>query len=120
MSAGADGGSREERLTTTTTLVVAAAMTMARTGAGVPHHWGLGFHILSTPVPVRYRPPMNVHKYTWETNPDLWLEDYRLAYQTRGIDSDAFIIHNLPCTLPTQHEHAWGTFRPTILDVGRT
>jgi hypothetical protein len=54
------------------------------------------WHILSAPIPARYRPPTNVQKSIGETNPSLWLKDYRLAYQAGGADGDAFIIRNLP------------------------
>jgi hypothetical protein len=49
--------------------------------------------------PPRYRPPANITKYTRETNPGLWLEHYRLACRAGGVDSDYFIIHNLPLFL---------------------
>jgi hypothetical protein len=42
---------------------------------------------------------MNILKYYGKTNPRLWLEDYRLACQVGGADSDSFIIHNLPLFL---------------------
>jgi hypothetical protein len=29
-------------------------------------------------------------------NPELWLDDYHLAYQLGGADDDRFIIRNLP------------------------
>jgi hypothetical protein len=32
-------------------------------------------------------------------NPRLWLEDYWLTCQAGGVDSDSFIIHNLPLFL---------------------
>ena len=47
----------------------------------------------------RYRPLTNILKYSWETNPELWLEDYRLTCQAAGADSDSFIIRNLPLFL---------------------
>ena len=53
-------------------------------------------HILNATFPPRYRPPTNIPKYFGETNPGLWLEDYRLAYQAGGADNDDFIIRNLP------------------------
>ena len=31
-----------------------------------------------------------------ETNPELWLKDYRRACQAGGADSDNFVIRNLP------------------------
>ena len=51
--------------------------------------------IRNSRVPVWYRPPTKITKYGGETNPGLWLEDYRLACRTRGAESDEFIIRNL-------------------------
>ena len=48
--------------------------------------------ILGTPFPPRYRAPNNIAKYSGETNPSLWLEDYRLACLAGGADNDDFII----------------------------
>ena len=39
-------------------------------------------------------------------NPDLWLEDYRLACEAGGADSDYFIIRNLPLFL-TESARTW-------------
>jgi hypothetical protein len=47
----------------------------------------------------RYHSPTNIPKYSGETNPRLWLEDYRLACQAGDADSDYFIISNLPLFL---------------------
>ena len=58
-----------------------------------------GRHILNGIFLPRYRPPINIPKYYGETNPGLWLEDYRLACQAGGADSDNFIIGNLPLFL---------------------
>ena len=58
-----------------------------------------GRHILNAAFPPRYQPPTNVPKYSRETNPGLWLEDYRLAYQAGGANDDDFIIRNLPVFL---------------------
>ena len=55
--------------------------------------------ILNTAFPPRYRPPTNILKYSRETYPRLWLEDYRLACQADGADNDDFIIRNLPLFL---------------------
>jgi hypothetical protein len=45
-------------------------------------------------------PPTGKHsKVLRETNPGLWLEDYRLAYQAGGVDNNVFIIRNLPLHL---------------------
>ena len=41
----------------------------------------------------------NIPKYSREMNSGLWLEDYWLACQAGGADSDDFIIHNLPLFL---------------------
>ena len=58
-----------------------------------------GQHILNATFPPWYRPPTNILKYSKETNPGLWLEDYRLACQAGGADNDDFIIRNLPLFL---------------------
>jgi hypothetical protein len=42
---------------------------------------------------------MNIPKYSRKMNLGLWLEDYRLACQAGGADSDSFIIRNLPMFL---------------------
>ena len=49
-----------------------------------------GRHILNAAFLPRYRPPTNIPKYSRETNPGLWLKDYRLAYQAGGADNDDF------------------------------
>ena len=56
-------------------------------------------HILNAVFPPQYRPPTNIPKYFGETNPGLWLEDYRLACQAGGADNKNFIIRNLPLFL---------------------
>ena len=56
-------------------------------------------HILNAVFPPWYRPPTNIPKYSGETNPGLWLQDYQLACQAGGADSDDFIIRNLPLFL---------------------
>jgi len=43
----------------------------------------------------RFRQPANLTKYSGETNPELWLADYRLACQLGGTDDDLLIIRNL-------------------------
>ena len=65
----------------------------------LPGPQALGWHILNAAFPPRYRPPTNIPKYSRETNPGLWLEDYRLACQVGGADNDDFIIRNLPLFL---------------------
>jgi hypothetical protein len=55
--------------------------------------------IRNAAFPPWYRHPARISKYAGETNPGLWLEYYRLAYRADGVDSDYFIIHNLPLFL---------------------
>ena len=66
---------------------------------GLPRPQAFGQHILNTAFPPRYRPPTNIPKYSRETNPGLWLKDYRLGYQAGGADNDDFIIRNIPLFL---------------------
>ena len=47
----------------------------------------------------RFRQPTNLSKYSGETNPELWLADYRLACQLGGADDDLLVIRNLPLFL---------------------
>ena len=63
-------------------------------------------HILNAAFSPRYRPHTNIPKYAGETNPGLWLEDYRLACQAGGSNDDDFIIRNLPLFL-TNSARAW-------------
>jgi hypothetical protein len=49
--------------------------------------------------PTRFRTPTTITKYSGETRPELWLTDYRLAYQLGGTDDDNLIIRNLPLFL---------------------
>jgi len=55
--------------------------------------------IRSAHFPARFRQPANLSKYSGETNPELWLADYRLACQLGGADDDLLIIRNLPLFL---------------------
>ena len=45
-------------------------------------------------------------KYDGETNPNVWLEDYRLACRAGGAQDDFFIIKNLPLHL-ADSAHTW-------------
>ena len=65
----------------------------------LPRPQAFGRHILNAAFLPWYRPPTNVPKYSRETNPGLWLKDCQLAYQAGGVDSDYFIIRNLPLFL---------------------
>ena len=55
--------------------------------------------IHGAPFPQHFRPPANVVKYTGDTNPGVWLEDYRLACRAGGASDDRFIIQYLPICL---------------------
>jgi hypothetical protein len=55
--------------------------------------------IRRAPFPTRFRAPTTITKYSGETRPELWLVDYRLAYQLGGTDDDNLIIRNLPLFL---------------------
>jgi hypothetical protein len=55
--------------------------------------------IRRAPFPTRFRAPTTITKYSGETRPELWLADYRLAYQLGGTDDDNLIIRNLPLFL---------------------
>jgi hypothetical protein len=72
----------------------------------------------NTLFPTWFWQPANITKYFGETNPELWLDDYRLAYQLGDADDDRFIICNLPLFsadsvrawlehLPTRRVHNW-------------
>jgi hypothetical protein len=45
--------------------------------------------------PQRFRQPTSIEKYNGETNPRVWLNDYRLACQLGGATTDEVIIRNL-------------------------
>jgi len=49
--------------------------------------------------PARFQQPANLTKYSGETNPELWLADYRIACQLSRADDDMLIIRNLPLHL---------------------
>jgi hypothetical protein len=55
--------------------------------------------ICTASLPQRFRQPTTIEKYTGETDPRLWLNDYRLACQLGGTTTDAVIIRNLPLHL---------------------
>jgi hypothetical protein len=58
------------------------------------------------PFPTRFRAPTTITKYSGETRPELWLADYRVAYQLGGTDDDNLIIRNLPMFL-SDAARAW-------------
>jgi hypothetical protein len=62
--------------------------------------------IRRAPFPTRFRNLTTITKYSGETRPELWLAEYRLAYQLGGTDDDSLIIHNLPLFL-SDTARAW-------------
>jgi hypothetical protein len=52
--------------------------------------------IRAVAFPQRFRQPTTIVKYNRETDPHVWLNDYRLACQLGGATSDEVIIRNLP------------------------
>jgi hypothetical protein len=55
--------------------------------------------IRTASFPQHFRQPTSIDKYTWETDPRVWLNDYRLACQLGGATTDEVIIRNLPLHL---------------------
>jgi hypothetical protein len=55
--------------------------------------------IRMTSFPQRFRQPTSIDKYNGETDPRVWLNDYRLACQLGGDTTDEVIIRNLPLHL---------------------
>jgi hypothetical protein len=58
-----------------------------------------GRSIRDAKFPSRFRAPTNVPRYDGDTNPSIWLEDYRLACHAGGATDDLFVIKNLPLYL---------------------
>jgi hypothetical protein len=95
--------------------------------------------IHTAPFPPRFRQPTTLIKYSGETDPRLWLNDYRLACQLGGATDDAVIIRNLPLhlvdptrtwleRLPASPIHDWddlvrifvGNFQDTYVRPGNS
>jgi hypothetical protein len=55
--------------------------------------------IRAAAFPQRFGQPSTIIKYNGETDPRVWLNDYRLACQLGGATSDEVIIRNLPLHL---------------------
>jgi hypothetical protein len=53
------------------------------------------WEICTASFPQRFRQPTSIDKYTGETDPRVWLNDYRLACQLCGATTDKVIISNL-------------------------
>jgi hypothetical protein len=55
-----------------------------------------GRSIRDAKFPSHFRAPFNVPRYDGDTNPSVWLEDYRLACHAGGATDYLFVIINLP------------------------
>jgi hypothetical protein len=55
--------------------------------------------IRTASFPQRFRQPTSIDKYTGETEPRVWLNDYRLACQLGCATTDEVITLNLPLHL---------------------
>jgi hypothetical protein len=62
--------------------------------------------IRTTSFPQRFHQPTSIDKYTGETDPRVWLNDYHLACQLGGATTDEVIIRNLPLHL-TDSARTW-------------
>jgi hypothetical protein len=95
--------------------------------------------IRTATFPQRFRQPTMIVKYNGETDPRVWLNDYRLACQLGGATSDEVIIRNLPLYLadsartwlehlPASQIHNWddlvrtfmGNFQGTYVRPGNS
>jgi hypothetical protein len=95
--------------------------------------------IRTATFPQRFRQPTTIVKYNGETDPRVWLNDYRFACQLGGATSDEVIIHNLPLHLadsaqtwlehlPASQIHNWddlvrtfvGNFQGTYVRPGNS
>ena len=73
--------------------------------------WAFGRRIWRASFPQRFQPPTNIAKYTEETNPGIWLEDFWLVYRAGGVDDGLFFIQYLPICMG-EHVWAWLEFLP--------
>jgi hypothetical protein len=55
--------------------------------------------IRTASFPQRFRQPTSIDKYTRETGPRVWINDYCLACQLGRATTDEVIIRNLPLHL---------------------
>ena len=74
------------------------------------------------PFPAWIHTSLNIIKYSWDTNPAIWLEDFRLTYRADRADDDLFIIQYLLLYLaestrawlehlPADSIHSWADFK---------
>jgi hypothetical protein len=68
--------------------------------------------IRTASFPQRLRQPTSITKYNGETDPRVWLSDYRLACQRGGATTDEVIIRNLPLYL-ADSARTWLEHLPT-------
>jgi hypothetical protein len=84
--------------------------------------------IRTTSFPQCFGQPTSIDKYTRETDPPVWLNDYRLACQLGGATTDEVIIRNLPLHLvdsawtwlehlPASQIHNWDDLVRTFWDL---
>jgi hypothetical protein len=95
--------------------------------------------IRTASFPQHFRQPTSIDKYTGETDPRVWLNDYHLACQLGGTTTDEVIICNLPLHLadsartwlehlPPSQIHNWddlvctfvGNFQGTYVHPGNS
>jgi hypothetical protein len=95
--------------------------------------------IRTTSFPQRFRQPTSIDKYNGETDPRVWLNDYRLVCLLGGATTDEVIIRNLPLhladsvrmwleKLPASQIHNWvdlvrifvGNFQGTYVRHGNS
>jgi hypothetical protein len=95
--------------------------------------------IRAAAFPQRFRQPTTIVKYNGETDPRVWLNNYRLTCQLGGATSDEVIIRNLPLHLgdsartwlehlPASQIHNWedlvrtfvGNFQGTYVRPGNS
>jgi hypothetical protein len=89
--------------------------------------------------PQRFRQPTSIDNYNGETDPRVWLNDYRLVCQLGGATTDEVIVRNLPLHLadsartwlehfPASQIHNWddlvrtfvGNFQGTYVHPGNS
>jgi hypothetical protein len=84
-----------------------------------------GTHVFSREIrtasfPQRFRRPTSIDKYTRETDPRVWLNDYRLACQLGGATTDKVIIRNMPLHLADSARTFVGNFQGTYVRPGNS
>jgi hypothetical protein len=86
--------------------------------------------IRTVSFPQRFRQPLSIVKYNGETDPRVWLNDYRLACQLGGATTDEVIIYNHPLHLadsaqmwlehlPASQIHNWDDLVRTFVGTSR-